>query len=107
MSKLTANQQHWQSIIKDWQQSSLSQAEYCRQHQLNPQRFYAWKHQLKDKQKPSPKKAGGFLPVVWDQPESKTERALKIHCQGAEIEITHQTDPDLFKKAVHWLGGLS
>lgn len=113
MSKLTANQQRWQSIIEDWRQSGLSQAEYCRQHQLSPQRFYAWKHQLKlkpikNKQVPMPhRQSGTFLPITWDHAEPRSESMLRIHCQGAAIEVTHTTDPELFKKAVQWLGGLS
>ena len=108
MPTLTTNQQHWQSIIEDWQQSGLTQADYCRQHQIKPQRFYAWKHQLKAKQNPiNQHKPGTFLPVLLEHPEPKKEPTLKVICQGAEIEITHTTDADLFKKAVHWLGGLS
>lgn len=108
MSKLTTNQQRWQSIIKDWQQSGLSQAAYCRQHHLSPQRFYAWKHKLKEKLNQSPQgKAGTFLPVAMNNSESSSETMIRIHCQGVDIEVTHNTDPELLKKAVQWLGGLS
>lgn len=107
MTTLTAKQKHWQSIIEDWRQSGLSQSEYCRQHQIKPQHFYSWKNQLKKKLgQNDPKKKGKFLPIVWEESSPIAEPTLRVHCQGAEIEVTHQTDPELFKKAIQWLGGL-
>ncbi len=109
MTILTSQQEHWQSIIEDWRQSGLSQTEYCRQHHIKAQQFYSWKSRLKKKLAPSePEKGKGtFLPVVVDRSNSSTASSLRIHYQGADIEVTHQTDPELFKKTVQWLGGLT
>ncbi|WP_016956575.1 IS66 family insertion sequence element accessory protein TnpA [Catenovulum agarivorans] len=42
----TAKANQWLQIINEQQQSQLSIAEYCRQHGLNPQPFYARKSAL-------------------------------------------------------------
>jgi len=108
MPKLTANQQRWQSIIEDWQQSGLTQSQYCRQHRINVNRFYSWKNQLKNKLAPSRKaEQGVFLPVVIENPEPETTSLLRIRVREVEIEVNHDTDPTLLQKAVQWLGGCS
>lgn len=108
MSKLTANQQRWQSIIEDWQQSGLTQSLYCRQHGINVNRFYSWKNQLKKKLNPSQAEDKGvFLPVILEPAEPDTISLLRVRVRGVEIEINHQTDPALLQKAVQWLGGSS
>lgn len=35
---------HWSQHIQRWQNTSLKQAEYCRQHSLNQSQFSYWKH---------------------------------------------------------------
>ncbi|MBB1466315.1 hypothetical protein H5300_24140, partial [Vibrio sp. SG41-7] len=39
-------QQHWQHHIDAWQQTQLSQAQYCRSHQLDQSQFSYWKHKV-------------------------------------------------------------
>lgn len=105
MAELTKNQQRWQSIIDDWQQSGLSQSQYCRQHSINVNRFYAWKHLLKTRLMPASQEGRGvFLPVMMESVEPNTDPLLLIRVHGVEIEISHQTDPALLQKAVQWLG---
>ena len=109
MKQLTAKQQHWQSIIEDWRQSGLSQSEYCSRHGIKLKQFYAWNSRLKKITEPKPANRGHFLPVVWEEASSDqgSSSSLKVLCQGVEIEVTHHTDPALFKKAITWLGGLT
>ena len=108
MPQLTKNQQRWQSIIEDWQQSGLSQSQYCRQHRIKVSRFYSWKNQLKKKLEQSkPEKQGVFLPIVVESAQPDTESLLRIRVHGIDIEVSHQTDPVLLQKAIQWLGGLS
>ena len=107
MKHLTTTQQHWQSIIDDWKQTNLSQTAYCQQRNINIQQFYSWKSKLKAIKNPTPTApAASFLPVVRDQP-SESDASLRIHCNNAVIELTHTTDPTLFKKAIHWLSEAS
>lgn len=44
---------HWPVHIKAWQESDISQSEYCQQQQLRPNQFSYWKLKLLG---PSPKK---------------------------------------------------
>ncbi|MEZ8968447.1 hypothetical protein BCT86_14585 [Vibrio breoganii] len=39
-------QQHWQHHIDAWQQTQLSQAQYCRSHQLDQSQFSYWKRKV-------------------------------------------------------------
>lgn len=39
-------QQYWQTMITKWRQSGLSQATFCRRHQLQTQQFSKWKLHL-------------------------------------------------------------
>jgi hypothetical protein len=39
-------QQHWQHHIDAWQQTQLSQAQYCRYHQLDQSQFSYWKRKV-------------------------------------------------------------
>lgn len=38
---------HWQSHIDNWQQSGVSQTEYCKQHGLKLANFGYWRTRLK------------------------------------------------------------
>ena len=39
-------QQHWQHHIDAWQKTQLSQAQYCRSHQLDQSQFSYWKRKV-------------------------------------------------------------
>ncbi|MEZ9468040.1 hypothetical protein BCT04_16185 [Vibrio breoganii] len=39
-------QQHWQHHIDAWQQTQLSQTQYCRSHQLDQSQFSYWKRKV-------------------------------------------------------------
>ena len=108
MSKLTANQEHWQSIIEDWRQSGLTQSQYCRQHNIKVAHFYSWKNQLKKKlERPKTEDAGTFLPVTMESSEPGCASPLLIRVCGVEIEVNHQTDPALLQKTLRLLGGFA
>ncbi|WP_240205470.1 IS66 family insertion sequence element accessory protein TnpB [Vibrio sp. CyArs1] len=38
--------QHWQHHIDAWQQTQISQAQYCRSHQLDQSQFSYWKRKV-------------------------------------------------------------
>ena len=38
--------QHWQHHIDAWQQAGCSQAQYCREHELDQSQFSYWKRKL-------------------------------------------------------------
>ncbi len=43
---MSPSSQQWQDHIDLWQQTSLSQAQYCRSHQLSQTQFSYWKHKF-------------------------------------------------------------
>lgn len=55
---------HWRSHIDAWQRSGLSQAAYCREHELVKCRFTYWKNKLQQgHSSPAVRPASGFVPV--------------------------------------------
>jgi len=40
------NQKIWETHLKNWKESGLSQAEYCRQNGMNKDTFGKWKKRL-------------------------------------------------------------
>ncbi|MDO6526352.1 hypothetical protein Q4519_11725 [Motilimonas sp. 1_MG-2023] len=41
-----SHSQHWQHHIDAWQQAGSSQAQYCREHELDQSQFSYWKRKL-------------------------------------------------------------
>jgi hypothetical protein len=52
-------QQQWQQWIQQWQASGLSVRAFCARHRLAEPRFYAWRRQLRQRQRP----VAGLVPV--------------------------------------------
>jgi transposase-like protein len=46
-------EQHWRELLQRWQASGLSIADFCRQHQLAPPAFYAWRRTLRQRDQPA------------------------------------------------------
>ena len=96
MSRRTREQ--WQAIIDEQQISGLSIAEYCQQHQINTQSFYARRSALK-KQKPSAIVAQptGFIKVASTSPNhTPAPDAIYIKTQQATIQLPTNTSPQWF-----------
>ena len=56
---LQQRRRFWEHHIEQWHKSGVSQAAYCRKHQLKAHRFYYWRRRIV---KPQP--AVSFLPVT-------------------------------------------
>lgn len=54
----------WQQHITDWQQSGLSQQDYCKQHELTLSSFGYWRKRLKPRKSTSSK----LIPVSVPRP---------------------------------------
>ena len=73
----------WEHHIKQWQSSGLSQAAYCRNHQLKAHRFYYWRQKL-----PVPQDRVSFLPVALSASPTHHHPKIRIHTpNGFTIEI--------------------
>ncbi len=44
--EITEKREFWKQQIQNWQESSLTQVEYCRENNLIPHRFTYWKRRL-------------------------------------------------------------
>jgi transposase len=68
-------QQQWQQWIQQWQSSGLSVRAFCARHRLAEPRFYAWRRQLRQRQRPGT----DFVPVrVLAQTEPAAEDGLEV-----------------------------
>lgn len=74
--------EYWHTQIEAWQSSGLTQAEYCRQHELNSSTFRSQLGEFRRQANEAPPK---FIPV---QVQSLVEigqqdRPIVLHCSGS------------------------
>lgn len=62
----TTRHTQWQQHINDWQQSSLSQAAFCKAHQLSYHQFIYWRQKL--------------LSQSSDTPATPSKQLVPVHC---------------------------
>jgi transposase-like protein len=94
---------HWRTIIENQAASGMSIAAYCRDAQIKPSYFYAWRRRLKDQQPLT----GGFLELI---PGRQTEAASGIRIRldsKLAIEVERGFDPFTLRAVVETLSGLS
>ena len=81
---------YWQKLVKEQAQSSLSVTDFCRDHQINPQRFYLWRQRFNS---PSPASGtGAFLELVPSSKDSGSGIRLRVN-QELSIELDRGFDP--------------
>jgi len=79
----TSRRSFWQKHLRAWFQSGLTQADYCRQHELSRAAFGWWKRQLQGKPKPRRRSPG-------------TKRHHSDHPATVQfVEVQHGPDRDL------------
>ncbi len=92
MDSLAKRRQHWSEHIRAWSDSELSQAEYCRHHQLDIRRFYAWKTRLGGEL--DQQERGQFLPVpVAESP--RTAKSIVVSVRDVTIQYDEDTNDGL------------
>ena len=78
---------HWKAHINAWQSSGLSQAAYCRQHQLVYTSFSARLCEFRAQAKTSPPAPSVLLPIHV-QPSPSPEVSLVLHhAKGHRLEL--------------------
>jgi hypothetical protein len=90
---------HWQGHIKFWQQSGLSQAEYCRRNSLSIKSFGYWKR----KDSRSSRGQLNFFPLVLTNPVVTPCHAffhLTLQEKRFTIEIKEGFSPATLKKLI-------
>ena len=93
----------YQKHIERWQQSQLSQVEYCRQNELIPHRFAYWKRRLAGHQT-SPT----FVPVplVPNFSASSNAKIDLVITGGFKIQVGPGFDAATLKQLIHALRSL-
>ncbi len=98
---------YWKQQIEQWQQTGLTQAEYCRRNNLKHHQLVYWKKRyLKTETDVS------FVPVnlqdLLDIPAPPDRASLTVVIDNHfKVEITDGFDPGLLRKVIVALRGLS
>jgi hypothetical protein len=104
-------QKFWQEHIKSWEDSGLSQSEYCRLNNLISNRFCYWKKKITR----SSKKSQSFVPVPVSAVNNFSEQTeIAVYDSGLtilldnniKIRLENNFNPATLSRAVVTLGGL-
>jgi hypothetical protein len=104
--ELEQKRSYWKQQIEQWQQSGLSQAEYCRRNNLKHHQLVYWKRRcLKTETEVS------FVPVrleaLLDIPAPADQASLTVIIDNQfKVEIVAGFDPQLLRQVVAALRGL-
>jgi hypothetical protein len=96
---------YWKQHIENWRTSGLTQADYCRQHELKNYRFTYWKKRFVPADTGItfiPLKIRGNLPAA---PSSSSLRLIMD--KDLAIEIQPDFDPRLLRRLIATLRSLS
>jgi len=105
--QLAQKRTYWKQHIDSWQETGLTQAEYCRRHNLKHYQLVYWKKRFLKTET-----AVSFVPL-------ELERLLDIPCQQDraplclvinnhfKIEISAGFDPQLLRQLIFTLRGLA
>ena len=91
----------WEKHVALWKQSDLTQAEYCRQHNLQEKTFSKWKHKFM-----SQSKSIELVPVALPlSVRAKCENSSGFHFAIGRyrLEIENDFDPVVFKHILNSL----
>ncbi len=93
---------YWQKLVKEQAQSSLSVTDFCRDHQINRQRFYLWRQRFQSQSPASV--TGAFLELV---PSSKNgESGIRLRVDpGLSIELDCGFDPATLRQVISVVKG--
>ena len=88
---------YWQQHLKDWQQSGLSQRDYCQQHELTYASFGYWRKRLRTKESTTAK----LVPISVSRPALITVYLPS----GVRIEVPLHSLADLLPLLSSEAGG--
>ena len=64
-SRDPAREQHWRTLLSEWQQSKLTVSAFCKQRNLQKTTFYYWQRKLGVVRRPSSRsEPSAFVPVT-------------------------------------------
>ena len=93
---------HWRAIIENQATSGLSITAYCRDAQIKPACFHAWRRRLREPQSCS----GGFLELIPGRLTEAATSGIRICLYGKlAIEVERGFDPFTLRAVVETLSG--
>ncbi len=96
----------WEKHIEAWEESGITQTEYCRIHGLNAGQFTYYKSQLKRKADTNTLVPIQINPDLFQtEPVCRTPLRLNIE-NGLQIEIENDFDPSLLAALIRTVRGL-
>lgn len=96
----------WAKRIKDWEQSGLSQAAFCRERGLTPSNFHSWKARLKQQAQEAEPNPRNMVEVTRIQPERLSPPAppLRLEVNASYVlELAPGFDEALLLKTLRVL----
>ena len=105
--QLEQKRSFWKQHIDSWQQTGLTQTEYCRQHNLKHHQLVYWRKRL-----PKTETDVSFVPLkledLLDLPAPQQQAALTLVVNNQfKIEIRAGFDAQLLRQLIFALRGLS
>lgn len=99
----------WRKHVDGWQESGLSQAEYCRQHKLSVGAFWHWKRRYLDQgEEPSPDKTPEIVPIPVQQLTiTEARQPIILHASGYQIELSGDFCRSTLVKLLETLGRIA
>lgn len=92
----------WQRLVKEHARSSLSVTDFCRDHQINCQRFYLWRQRFKSQSTASV--TGAFLELVPSSKKGESGIRLRVD-QRISIELDCGFDPSTLRQVISVVKG--
>jgi transposase-like protein len=88
---------YWQKLVKEQVQSSLSVTDFCRDHQINSQRFYLWRQRFNSQSPASGR--GAFLELVPSSKDGGSGIRLRVNPE-LSIELDCGFDPVTLRQVI-------
>jgi hypothetical protein len=92
---------HWKQHIEAWQASGLTQAAYCRRHELNPGTFSA---RLRAYRASSAPEAPGLIPIRLEPAVVPSEPLVLRLASGHRLELPATSEPRWLAELLRCLG---
>jgi hypothetical protein len=104
--QLEQKRSYWKQQIEQWQQTGLSQAEYCRRNNLKHHQLVYWKKRYL-KTQTDVSFAAVQLPDLLDIPTPADLPSLTVVIDNqVKIEVTEGFDPQLLRQLIAALRGI-
>jgi transposase-like protein len=93
---------YWQKLVREQARSNLSVSDFCRDHQIDRQRFYLWRQRFNSQSSVSG--TGAFLELVPSSKNKESGIRLKVD-QGLSIELDYDFNPSTLRQVISLLKG--